>query len=224
MEKLLKEKSWKKLLNKEFKSEYFLNLKNFIKNEYKSKTIYPPKEDIFKALNLSSFKNTKVIILGQDPYHGENQANGLAFSVNKDIKAPPSLKNIYKEIENDLKIKLKKEKNLAEIAKQGVLLLNTTLTVEKGKPTSHTNKGWEIFSTKIIQLLSEKKNNLVFILWGKLAEEKEKFIDSKKHLILKSSHPSPFSAHLGFFNSKHFSKTNNYLKSIGEKEINWEKL
>lgn len=212
---------WEKILNEEYKKDYFKKIISFINNEYKTKTIYPPYKEIFNAFKLTSFKNTKVIILGQDPYQKPNQAMGLAFSVNKDIKIPPSLLNIYKELKEDLNI-INNTGDLTSWAKEGVLLLNTTLTVIKGKGNSHANIGWNIFTDNVIKLLNDKKEHLVFILWGNNAISKEKLIDPNKHLILKSSHPSPLSAYKGFFGSKPFSKTNNYLKKHNINKINWK--
>ncbi len=184
-------------------------------------TIYPPKELIFRALELTPFENIKVVILGQDPYHGEGEANGLAFSVNKGVKLPPSLRNIYEELKSDMGIKIPNHGDLTSWAKQGVLLLNSVLTVEKDKPASHRNIGWEEYTDSIIKKISDKKENIVFILWGKYAQSKKAFIDERKHLVISSPHPSPFSANKGFFGSKPFSKTNTYLKSKGKKEIDW---
>ncbi len=184
-------------------------------------TIYPPKELIFRALELTPFENIKVVILGQDPYHGEGEANGLAFSVNKGVKLPPSLRNIYEELKSDMGIKIPNHGDLTSWAKQGVLLLNSVLTVEKDKPASHRNIGWEEYTDSIIREISDKKENIVFILWGKYAQSKKAFIDERKHLVISSPHPSPFSANKGFFGSKPFSKTNTYLKSKGKKEIDW---
>lgn len=191
-----------------------------IKTEY-NKDIYPKKESIFKALELTPLKDVKVVILGQDPYHGEGQANGLSFSVNKGIKLPPSLRNIYKELEQDLGIPTPTHGDLTNWSKQGVLLLNSVLTVEKGKPGSHKNMGWQEYTDGIIKQISEEKENIVFILWGKYAESKKELIDNNKHKIIISTHPSPFSARKGFFGSKPFSRTNNYLKEHNKKEIDW---
>ena len=212
---------WHKILNDEFKKPYYLNLKSFLQKEYDNKIIYPPKEDIFKALELTSYKDTKVIILGQDPYHEKNQAQGLAFSVNENVKIPPSLKNIYKELKNDLNCYIPNNGNLTKWAKQGVLLLNDILTVEEHKALSHKNKGWEIFTLEIIKKLNEKEKPLVFILWGNNAIKKEKYINNK-HLIIKSTHPSPLSVNKGFFNSKPFSKTNDFLIKNNLKPIDWQ--
>lgn len=215
------EKSWKKILNNEFKKEYFNSLVSFLKDEYKNKIIFPPGRKIFSSFDFCPFNNIKVVIIGQDPYHGINQANGLCFAVNKDIKIPPSLFNIFKEINNDIKIDIPKHGNLERWAIQGVLLLNSVLTVRKNLPRSHSNKGWENFTDRVISLISKKKKNIVFLLWGNYAKSKLKIIDQNKHLILTSSHPSPFSASNGFFNSFHFSKTNNYLKKNNIREIKW---
>ena len=212
---------WHKILNDEFKKPYYLNLKSFLQKEYDNKIIYPPKEDIFKALELTSYKDTKVIILGQDPYHEKNQAQGLAFSVNENVKIPPSLKNIYKELKNDLNCYIPNNGNLTKWARQGVLLLNDILTVEEHKALSHKNKGWEIFTLEIIKKLNEKEKPLVFILWGNNAIKKEKYINNK-HLIIKSAHPSPLSVNKGFFNSKPFSKTNDFLIKNNLKPIDWQ--
>ena len=192
------------------------------KNIKLPKDHYPKTEDIFKALELTPFENIKVVILGQDPYHDEGQANGLAFSVNKDKKIPPSLKNIYKELNSDLGIPIPNHGDLSKWAKEGVLLLNSILTVEPHKPASHRSIGWEEYTDQIIKEINEKKEHIVFILWGKYAQDKGKYIDESKHLVIKSPHPSPFSARKGFFNSKPFSKCNTYLKKNGIEEIDWE--
>lgn len=215
------EESWKDVLKDEFEKEYFKELVNFVKQEYSSKEIFPKGKDIFRAFNLCPFNNVKVVIIGQDPYHGEKQANGLAFSVSRGVLNPPSLKNIFKELKSDLGIDIPNTGELESWAKQGVLLLNATLTVEAHKPGSHQHKGWEEFTDAVVKKLSEKKNNLVFILWGKYAQEKGKDIDSSKHFVIQSPHPSPFSADRGFFGSKPFSRTNEYLKEKGLEEINW---
>ena len=208
------EKSWKKILNSEFKKEYFNSLVTFLKDEYKNNIIYPPGKKIFSSFDYCPFDKVKVVIIGQDPYHGINQANGLCFSVNKEIKIPPSLLNIFKEIKNDIGIDIPDHGNLKRWAIQGVLLLNSVLTVRQNLPGSHSNKGWENFTDKVISIISENKNNIVFLLWGSYAKSKLKNIDQNKHLILTSSHPSPFSSYNCFFNSYHFSKTNKYLKKI----------
>ena len=215
------EKSWKKILNSEFKKEYFNSLVTFLKDEYKNNIIYPPGKKIFSSFDYCPFDKVKVVIIGQDPYHGINQANGLCFSVNKQIKIPPSLLNIFKEIKNDIGIDIPDHGNLKRWAIQGVLLLNSVLTVRKNLPGSHSNRGWETFTDKVISIISKNKNNIVFLLWGSYAISKQKNIDQNKHLILTSSHPSPFSAYNSFFNSFHFSKTNKYLKKNNIKEIKW---
>ena len=215
------EKSWKKVLNNEFKKEYFNSLVSFLKDEYKNKIIYPPGGRIFSSFNFCPFDKVKVVIIGQDPYHGINQANGLCFSVNKDVKIPPSLFNIFKELKYDIGIDIPKDGNLERWAIQGVLLLNSILTVRKNCPGSHSKKGWENFTDEVISILSKNKNNLVFLLWGNYAKSKLKIIDQNNHFILTSSHPSPFSANNGFFNSFHFSQTNSYLKKNKIKEIKW---
>ncbi len=214
--------SWKSHLNQEFSLNYFQTLEHFLEKEFSKKIIYPAKENIFNALNATSFEKTKVIILGQDPYHQPNQAHGLSFSVGKNVKIPPSLQNIFKEIESDLnKPSILKNGDLSSWAEQGVLLLNSILTVEESRPLSHQNMGWEIFTDKIIQVLDQEKKNLVFLLWGKLALLKAKKVNTKKHLVLTAPHPSPLSSYRGFFGCKHFSKCNNYLMKNGEGPINW---
>lgn len=215
------EQSWKNELEEEFEKEYFKNLTKFVKNEYLTKKVYPKPENIFKAFDLCPFDKVKVIILGQDPYHGPKQAHGLCFSVQKGIQNPPSLKNIFKEIENDLGIKMSGNGELNSWAKQGILLINATLTVLAGQAGSHQHKGWEEFTDAVIKILSERKENLVFLLWGAYAQSKSSLIDTNKHLILKAPHPSPLSAHRGFFGCKHFSQTNNYLKEHNKEEIDW---
>ncbi|MGN6647904.1 MAG: uracil-DNA glycosylase [Cytophaga sp.] len=215
------ESSWKKKLQDEFEKKYFIELTAFIREEYKTKIIYPPGKDIFNAFDSCPFDKVRVVIIGQDPYHGPGQANGLCFSVNDGIPQPPSLKNIFKEIESDLGVTPPKSGNLERWAKQGVLLLNATLTVQANTPGSHQKKGWEQFTDAVIQKLSDEKEHLVFILWGAYAQKKGAIINTKKHYVLQSAHPSPFSAHNGFFGNKHFSKANNYLKSQGFKEIAW---
>ncbi|MDD3003154.1 MAG: uracil-DNA glycosylase [Candidatus Shapirobacteria bacterium] len=216
------EPSWKKVLQKEFGEEYFSKLTEFVKSEYKKTTVYPPAKFIFNAFELTPFDKVKVVILGQDPYHGVNQANGLAFSVNDGVVTPPSLVNIYKEIESDLGQKtINKNGNLENWAKQGVLMLNATLTVQAHMAGSHQNKGWEQFTDAVIKILSDQKENLVFILWGGYAQKKGSVIDESKHLVIKSTHPSPFSAYSGFFGSKPFSQTNAYLIFNDKEPINW---
>lgn len=212
---------WDAILKDEFHKDYFINLMNKIDSLYKTKTIFPEYSNIFNALKLTSFENTKVVIIGQDPYHELGQANGLAFSVNKGIKIPPSLINIYKEMKTDLGID-NNSGDLTPLAKEGVLLLNATLTVEESKANSHKDFGWNIFTDEIIKILSNSKEHLVFILWGNNAIKKEELIDNNKHLIIKSVHPSPLSASRGFFGSKPFSRTNNYLIQNNIKPINWK--
>ena len=215
--------SWKIELEDEFNSSYMSDLSIFLKEQLsKGKIIFPPMSMVFNAFNLSPFQNVKVVIVGQDPYHGYGQANGLSFSVEDFVKIPPSLRNIYKELYTDLRITSPENGNLKNWAKQGVLLLNSCLTVEKGLPGSHQNKGWETFTSKVLKVINIKKNNVVFILWGKKAQEKGKFLDKNRHLVIQSNHPSPFSAHDGFFGSKPFSITNNYLNINKIEPINWQ--
>lgn len=216
------ESSWKEVLKQEFEEKYFIDLTEFVKSEYKKSTVYPPARFIFNAFELTPFNEVKVVILGQDPYHQPGQANGLAFSVNDGIKIPPSLVNIYKEIESDMGVKtINREGNLNNWAKQGVLLLNATLTVKANQAGSHQNKGWEKFTDAIVKVLSDKKENLVFILWGSYAQKKGSVIDENKHLVIRSVHPSPLSAYGGFFGSKPFSQTNSYLIFSGKDPIVW---
>jgi uracil-DNA glycosylase len=214
---------WKKSLENEFKEAYFNDLVEFLKNEKSSKqVVYPPGPLIFNAFNLTDLDQVKVVIIGQDPYHGPNQAHGLSFSVQKGVPAPPSLMNIYKEIQNDLGItNIKTKGDLTYWAKQGVLLLNATLTVRVNQPNSHAGIGWQRFTDKVIQVLNEQCEHLVFMLWGNFAKEKGMHVDTKKHLILKAAHPSPFSADKGFFGCRHFSKTNEYLIKYGKSPIDW---
>ena len=211
---------WDIVLSDEYNKEYFLKIKEKVRDEYKHKTIFPPASRVFYALRETSYKDTKVVILGQDPYHGVGEANGLCFSVNEGIKMPPSLKNIYKELYDDLGI-TRTTTDLSDWAKSGVLLLNSVLTVEKDKPASHKMIGWEEFTDSIIKKLNEKDEPVVFILWGNFAKSKMKYITNPKHLVISSSHPSPFSVNYGFFGSKPFSKTNDFLKKNGLKEIEW---
>lgn len=215
------EESWNNQLNNEFEKEYFIHLARFIKEEYSTKLIFPPAKLIFNAFEKTPFDKVKVVILGQDPYHNDGQAHGLSFSVNDGIKHPPSLINIFKEINEDLKIQPPQSGNLTRWADQGVLLLNATLTVEAHNAGSHQNKGWEIFTDEAIRKLSEERSNIVFLLWGSYAQKKSQLIDASKHLILKSVHPSPLSAHRGFFGNKHFSKANEYLIKSNITPINW---
>jgi uracil-DNA glycosylase len=213
--------SWNKILQSEFEKEYFLDLIKFVKTEYKTGIIYPPGPLIFNAFNLTPFDKVKVVILGQDPYHGPNQAHGLAFSVTSKVVKPPSLKNIYKELNSDLNIEIPETGDLSKWAKQGVFLLNSVLTVRKSSPGSHSKKGWEQFTDSVIQALSDNRENLVFLLWGNYAKAKKTIIDESKHLILEAPHPSPFSADSGFFGCKHFSKANDYLDENNISTINW---
>jgi len=213
---------WDNILEKEFNSNYYLKLRDFLNEEYKTKTIYPLPQNIYSALRLTSYKDTKVVILGQDPYHEENQAHGLAFSVNKGIQIPPSLQNIYKELHDDIGCYIPNNGFLKSWADQGILLLNTCLTVEAHKANSHTNKGWEILTDEIIKKLNEKDEPVVFILWGRNARSKTKYITNPKHLIIESAHPSPLSAYNGFFKSKPFSKTNDFLISHNMPPIDWQ--
>lgn len=218
----MKEITWANLLKEEKQKEYFKNVLDFSNNERKSKRIFPPAEKVFNAFKLTNFENLKVVILGQDPYHGFGQAEGLCFSVQPNIPLPPSLKNIYKEIESNLKIKMNFQNgHLAKWAEQGVFLLNAVLTVEEGSPASHAGKGWETFTDEVIRKISENKTGVVFLLWGNYAIKKKNLIDEKKHFVLTAPHPSPFSVHSGFFGCKHFSKTNEILKKEGKKEIDW---
>ncbi len=215
------EASWKERLNKEFEKPYFQQLTDFVKNEYKTAVVYPPGPEIFRAFDHCPFHQVKVVIIGQDPYHGPGQANGLCFSVRNRQKMPPSLVNIFKELHQDLGKPMPASGELERWAQQGVLLLNATLTVRASSPGSHQHKGWETFTDAVIQLLSQEKENLVFILWGAYAQKKGEVIDRSKHHVIMSPHPSPFSADRGFFGSKPFSKTNAYLKSRGISEIDW---
>lgn len=214
--------SWDKVLKEMFDSKEYQAFFQKIDNEYQNKIIYPKKENIYNALKLTPYENVKVVIVGQDPYHGENEAHGLSFSVQRGIKLPPSLKNIYKEISNDLNIVEPNCGDLTSWAKEGVLLLNSVLTVEKDKPASHAKIGWNKYTDYIIQKINEKEKPVVFILWGNFAKTKKELITNPKHLIITSAHPSPFSARNGFFGSKPFSKTNEYLKENNIKPINWQ--
>ena len=213
---------WDNILNKEFEKEYYQQLRTFLDKEYQEKTIYPKPKDIYNALRLTPYKDTKVLILGQDPYHEENQAHGLAFSVNKGIQIPPSLLNIYKEMASDIKTYVPNNGYLVKWAKQGVLLLNTSLTVEAHKANSHSNKGWEILTDEIIKCLNDKQELMVFILWGRNARNKKKYITNSKHLIIESAHPSPLSAYGGFFGSMPFSRTNDFLIKNNISPIDWQ--
>jgi uracil-DNA glycosylase len=214
--------SWKPVLNEEFEKSYFKELIDFVKSEYTTKVCYPKGGQIFSAFDHCHFDQVKVVIIGQDPYHGPNQANGLCFSVNDGIPFPPSLQNIFKEIETDLNKPMPKTGNLERWADQGVFLLNATLTVRQSEAGSHQGKGWEKFTDAVIKQISAEKENVVFLLWGGFAQKKAALIDASKHHILKSGHPSPLSANRGFwFGNKHFSQTNEFLKSKGMKEIDW---
>jgi uracil-DNA glycosylase len=216
------ESSWKKVLSEQFDKPYFRDLTSFVKSEYLAGGVYPPPKFIFRAFELTPFDQVKVVILGQDPYHGVGQANGLCFAVNQGVRLPPSVKNIYKEIETDLGHKSSyPQGDLEGWANQGVLLLNATLTVKDKDPGSHQKKGWEDFTDSVIKQLSDQKENLVFILWGAYAQKKGAVIDESKHFVIKSPHPSPFSAYNGFFGSKPFSKCNGYLESKKIKSIDW---
>lgn len=216
------EVSWKKALSPEFEKPYFQDLTAFVRNEYQSETVYPPPKYIFNAFEKTPFDQVKVVILGQDPYHGPNQANGLSFAVNPGERLPPSLQNIYKELASDLGIKPNTSGDLTHWATQGVLLLNATLTVRAKSPGSHQNRGWEQFTDSVIRTISQQKTHLVFILWGSYAQKKGIVIDKTKgHLIISSPHPSPFSAHSGFFGSRPFSQTNTFLMLNGQEPINW---
>ena len=214
--------SWQTILTDEFEKEYYQKLRNFLKKEYTTQKIHPDMYHIYEALELTPYEKVKVVILGQDPYHGVNQAHGLSFSVQPGVKIPPSLNNIYKELQSDLGISPVKHGNLVSWAKQGVLLLNTVLTVREGQAYSHRGKGWEILTDKIIEKLNEREKPIVFILWGEPAQEKMKMIDKSRHIILTSAHPSPLSAHRGFLGSKPFSKTNDALMALGETPIDWQ--
>jgi uracil-DNA glycosylase len=213
--------SWKKRLHEEFEKPYFQELTDFVKQEYSQHTVFPPGKEIFRAFDKCDFDGVKVVIIGQDPYHGPGQANGLCFSVREGVRTPPSLVNIYKEIKNDLGKPIPSSGELERWAMQGVLLLNATLTVRASSPGSHQKKGWEDFTDAVIKKVADEKEHVVFILWGAYAQKKGEIIDRKKHHVIMSPHPSPFSADRGFFGSKPFSKTNAYLKSKGLTEINW---
>jgi len=216
------EPTWKSRLQEEFEKEYFIRLTEFVKEEYRQKTIYPPGSLIFNAFNLCPFQNVKVVIIGQDPYHGPGQAHGLCFSVRDGVDFPPSLINIFKEIESDMGITRPASGNLERWASQGVLLLNATLTVRAHEAGSHQKKGWEQFTDTVISILNTEKKNIVFFLWGAYAQKKGETIDRSKHLVLESVHPSPLSASRGFFGNKHFSRCNEYLKEHGVEPINWQ--
>lgn len=213
---------WKRLLDEERKKDYYLKLLEWVKNEYRHKNIFPKKEDVFNALVFTSYANTKAVILGQDPYPNVGQGMGLSFSVNVGVPLPKSLQNIFAELHSDLGCKIPRHGSLRKWAEQGVLLLNTSLTVEQGRPNSHQNKGWEVFTDRIISLVNEKPDPVVFILWGDNARSKKRLITNSRHLILESAHPSPLSASRGFFGSKPFSKANAFLTSNNQKAIDWQ--
>ncbi|MBA4537430.1 uracil-DNA glycosylase [Bacillus aquiflavi] len=213
---------WEPLLAEEFEKPYYQKLRNFLKEEYMTRMVYPNMFDIFNALHFTAYQDVKVVILGQDPYHGVNQAHGLSFSVKPEVDIPPSLKNIYKELHHDIGCEIPNNGYLVSWAKQGVLLLNTVLTVRAGAAHSHRGKGWEQFTDRIIHLLNNREKPIVFILWGRPAQSKLAFINNKKHFVITSPHPSPLSANRGFFGSKPFSRTNYFLKQIGESEIDWQ--
>lgn len=213
---------WDNLLAGEFDKTYYQNLRQFLIREYKTKTIYPDMYKIFEALKRTSFQATKVVLLGQDPYHGPGQAHGLAFSVQKGVAPPPSLQNIFKELARDLGVQMPSHGCLEAWADQGVLLLNTTLTVRQGQAASHRGQGWEVFTDRVLELLNGKETPVVFLLWGRHAQSKERLITNPQHLVLKTVHPSPLSAHRGFFGSAHFSKTNQFLSKTGQEPIEWQ--
>lgn len=214
------ESSWKKVLTEEFEKDYWQSLTEFVRAEYKNKTVYPPPSQIFRAFDMCPFETVKVVIVGQDPYHGRNQANGLSFAVNPGVPIPPSLKNMYKEIHDDLGITPQQNGDLSRWASQGVLMLNSVLTVLASQPASHKTKGWEVFTDAALRALNEKREHIVYLLWGKYAQEKGAILDRDKNLVLESGHPSPYSANL-FFGNRHFSRCNFYLEQFGETPINW---
>lgn len=216
------ENDWDELLKDEFKKPYYIQLRNFLSIEYATKEIFPNMYDIYNALKFTPYKDVKVVILGQDPYHGRNQAHGLCFSVQKGVKLPPSLVNIFTELQNDVGCTMPEHGDLTAWTAQGVLMMNTVLTVQKGLANSHANRGWEQLSDYIISLLNQREDPIVFLLWGKYAQSKSALITNPQHYILKCAHPSPFSADYGFFGCRHFSKTNEFLKKLGKKEINWQ--
>lgn len=222
MAKKILHNDWAEYLDTEFNKEYYGNLREFLKKEYKTYTIYPDMHDIYNALHYTPFKNVKVVILGQDPYHGPDQAHGLSFSVKPEVEIPPSLKNIYKELQTDLGCRIPEHGYLVKWAEQGVLLLNNVLTVRKGQAHSHRGQGWEIFTDEVIKRLNDKNKPVVYILWGAAAQKKQALIDKAKHYIIKSPHPSPLSAHRGFFGSKPFSKTNQILEDNSLNPIDWQ--
>ena len=213
---------WDELLKEEFEKDYYKELRKFLISEYRTQKIFPPMDDMFNALRYTSYNDVKAVILGQDPYHGEGQAHGLCFSVKKGVTPPPSLKNIFKEINDELGIPAPNHGELTDWAKNGVLLLNTSLTVRKGNPNSHSGHGWEIFTDRVIELLNEREAPIVFLLWGANAKAKAKLITNPKHLILQCAHPSPYSANCGFFGCGHFAKANEFLKDNGIEPIDWQ--
>lgn len=212
---------WDSILKEEFEKDYYKKIEEFLEEEYKRETIFPEREKIFEAFKLTPFKKVKVVILGQDPYHGRGQSHGLAFSVQKDVKIPPSLRNIYKELKTDLGLEIPNNGYLKSWAEEGVLLLNTALTVREGQANSHRKVGWEIFTDNVIKRINEKKDPVVFILWGNNAKEKEKYITNPIHHVVKSYHPSPLSASRGFFGTRPFSKANKFLKEHGRGQVDW---
>lgn len=213
---------WDEILKDEFEKPYFKELMNFVQNEYKTKTIYPYFPNVFNALKYTDYDDVKVVILGQDPYHGTGEAHGLSFSVLEGVTKPPSLRNIFKELKEDLNIDEPKHGNLEAWTREGVMLLNSVLTVEKDKPASHQNRGWETFTDEVIKKINEREKPVVFLLWGSFAKSKKELITNKKHCVIESAHPSPFSANKGFFGTKPFSKANEFLKQNGQNEINWK--
>ncbi|MFB3169703.1 uracil-DNA glycosylase [Neobacillus sp. 179-C4.2 HS] len=213
---------WAPLLGEEFEKTYYQQLREKLQTEYQTKVIYPDQQDIFNALHYTSYKDTKVVIIGQDPYHGPGQAHGLSFSVKPGVKIPPSLRNIYKELQEDVGCAIPNHGYLVDWAKQGVLMLNTVLTVQAGNANSHKGLGWELFTNRVIEILNQRETPVIFILWGNFAQQKQQLITSSHHFIIKSPHPSPLSAHNGFFGSRPFSKSNMYLREIGSKEIVWQ--
>ena len=213
---------WDEILKDEFEKPYFQELMNFVHNEYKTKTIYPYFPNVFNALKYTDYDDIKVVILGQDPYHGTGEAHGLSFSVLEGVTKPPSLRNIFKELKDDLNIDEPEHGNLEAWTREGVMLLNSVLTVEKDKPASHQNRGWETFTDEVIRKINEREKSVVFLLWGSFAKSKKELITNKNHYIIESAHPSPFSAHKGFFGTKPFSKANEFLRQNGQNEINWK--
>ncbi|WP_026174116.1 uracil-DNA glycosylase [Effusibacillus pohliae] len=213
---------WQPLLEVEFQKPYYLQLRQFLIEEYRTRVVYPDKYDIFNALHLTPFANTKVVILGQDPYHGPGQAHGLSFSVKPGVQPPPSLQNIFKELHDDMGCPIPNHGHLAKWAEQGVLLLNNVLTVRAGSPNSHRGKGWEMFTDRVISILNNREKPVVFLLWGSHAQAKMRLITARHHCIIRSPHPSPLSAHRGFFGSRPFSRANRFLRSIGSEEVDWQ--